>query len=178
MVREEFLHPLLEGSRGSVGVDTDGPEPGFLRDRIPDLLRNPEDFVLHESPAGESVGQNAQALSGKGAEGIAIESVAGSDKQAGSEPLCAQDSESGSNPLMLQRWIDARKFGLLMQSENGHAATHAKVAVAVHGDSCTRGLQRSNAIPEFRIMSLSNQIGVLIVWDDGENGRDAVARKN
>ena len=99
--REEPLQPLFEARKGGVGVDADGPEPGLLRDRLPELLWNPEDFAFNEGTAGKSVGQNAKALFGKGAEGVAIESVAGSDKEAGLKSLPAEDREPGTNPLPL-----------------------------------------------------------------------------
>ena len=54
--REESLEPLLEAGGRGVGMETDSPEAGFLRDRLPELLGNPEDFVLCEGPSGESVG--------------------------------------------------------------------------------------------------------------------------
>lgn len=141
MLREESPEPFLEAGGCGVGVNADGPEPGLLRDRLPELLGYPEDLVLREGPASESVGQYVQALCGKGTEGVAIESVTGSDKQAGPEPLSTQNRESGSNPLPLYGWIDAREFSLLMQTENGRAATRARVTVSVHGDRGARSLQ-------------------------------------
>jgi hypothetical protein len=52
------------------------------------------------------------------------------------------------------------------------------MTVSMQGYRGTRGLQRSHAIPELRIGSLSIQIGVLIVKDDSENRQNAVARED
>ena len=53
---EETLEAILEVGGGRVGVETDSPESGLLRDRLPELLGNPEDFVLREWSASESIG--------------------------------------------------------------------------------------------------------------------------
>ena len=99
--REEFLEPIFEVGKGCIGVDADGPEPGLLCEWLPELLRNPEDVLLCKGPARESVGQNPKALFCKGTEGVAIKSMAGSDKQQGLKSLSAEYREPGTNPLLL-----------------------------------------------------------------------------
>ncbi len=178
MPGQEFIEALLEAGRGSVGVDTDGPEPGLLRDRLPELLRNREDSILGEGTVRESVGQDAQTLFGEGAEGVAIESVTGCDEEIGLESMSVEDCESGTNPLPLERWVDACEFRLVVQAEKGLAAIGAQMTVAMHADCGARSLQRSHSNPEFRIGILSNQIAILIVWNDREKGSDAMARKD
>ena len=107
--------------------------PLFL-DRLPKLLRNPEDVVAHERPAGETIGQDSESLACKSTKGVSIKSVARSNKQARAQAFCAQDFEAGTNPLALLRFFRAREFRFLMQAEEGLAATGAKVAIAMHGD--------------------------------------------
>jgi hypothetical protein len=109
---------------------------------------------------------------------VAIESVAGSDKEAGLESLSPEDCQSVSNPLPLQRWIYAREFCLSVQTKKRSAVARAQVTVSMHRDRGASRLQRPHSIPELWIRSLSIQIGVLIVWDDSENRRDAVMREN
>jgi hypothetical protein len=103
-------------------------------------------------------------------EGGAIESVARSDEEARPQSVIAKDCESCTNPSLLQERIDAREFCLFMQTENGWPATRTDMTKTMHGDCGACSLQGSHAIPEFQIRRLSNEAGILIVWDDGDNG--------
>ena len=145
---EKCFQFVLEGFCRRIGVNADRPKSRWFLNRLPKLLRNPENAVTSEGPDGKAIREHAETFLGQGTESAAVETVAGSHKQARIKAVATKDFESAMNPRALLRFVDAGKLGFVMKMNQRVAPAVAEVLVAMQGDGSPGVLARAHSIPK------------------------------